>query len=105
MKKLLMLTCAVAAVLSVSAADWYRVRKDDAGRWWVVDPDGRDIFLRGIDHANWNGHFCEALGVNPYREEMKKRFASRAEWETQTLNRLNAWGFDALGAGCSPELR
>ena len=83
----------------------YRVRKDDAGRWWVVDPDGRDMFLRGIDHANWNGHFCEALGVNPYREENKKRYASQADWEKETLARLKSWGFNALGAGCSPELR
>ena len=105
MKRLLMMICAVASVFSVSAADWYRVRKDDAGRWWVVDPNGRDIFLRGIDHANWNGHFCEALGVNPYREENKKRYASQAEWETETLARLKSWGFNALGAGCSPELR
>ena len=105
MKKLLMMTCAVASVFSVSATDWYRARKDDAGRWWVVDPDGRDIFLRGIDHANWNGHFCEALGVNPYREENKKRYASQSEWEKETLARLKSWGFNALGAGCSPELR
>lgn len=83
----------------------YRVRKDGAGRWWVVDPDGRDMFLRGIDHANWNGHFCEALGVNPYREENKKRYPSQGEWETETLSRLKSWGFNALGAGCSPELR
>ena len=68
----------------------YRVRKDDAGGWWVVDPDGRDMFLRGIDHANWNGHFCEALGVNPYREENKKRYASQADWEKETLARLKS---------------
>ena len=82
-----------------------RIRQDADGRWWLVDPNGRDMFLRGIDYANWNGHFCEALGVNPYREEMKKRFASRAEWEAETLGRLKSWGFNALGAGCSPELR
>ena len=102
------LALAALAGQSIQAGEgsgFCRVRQSGDGRWWIVGPDGRDIFLRGIDHANWNGHFCEALGVNPYREEMKKRFASRAEWETQTLDRLNAWGFDALGAGCSPELR
>ena len=103
-----------AAVLTASAAQsshseqgdgFYRTNQDDNGRWWLVGPDGRNVFLRGIDHANWNGHFCEALGVNPYNEEMKKRFANRADWETETLSRLKAWGFNALGAGCSPELR
>ena len=90
---------------AVAGEGAYRVRKDDAGRWWVVAPDGRDMFLRGIDHANWNGHFCEELGVNPYREENKKRYAAQSEWEAETLSRLKAWGFNALGAGCSPELR
>ena len=91
--------------VAANAGGFYRVRQADDGRWWVVAPDGRDVFLRGIDHANWNGHFCEALGVNPYREENKKRFASQAEWEAETLGRLKAWGFNALGNGCSPELR
>jgi len=99
---------AMVAVHSIHADDgggFCRVRQGDGGRWWLVDPNGRDMFLRGIDHANWNGHFCEALGVNPYRREMKKRFASQAEWEVETLERLKSWGFNALGAGCSPELR
>lgn len=102
------LALAAFAVQSIQAGEgsgFCRVRQGGDGRWWIVGPDGRDVFLRGIDHANWNGHFCEALGVNPYREEMKKRFASQAEWERETLGRLKAWGFNALGAGCSPELR
>ena len=84
---------AMIAVHSIHAGEWSsfcRVRQGDDGRWWLVDPNGRDMFLRGIDHANWNGHFCEALGVNPYREEMKKRFASQAEWEAETLERLKS---------------
>ena len=89
-----------------SAGGFYRVRQDDAGRWWVVAPDGRDVFLRGIDHASWNGHWCEALGVYPYGEEMKKRFGGdKAAWEAETLERLGAWGFNALGNGCAKELR
>ena len=100
------IACALASALCAFAGDgFYRVRQDGDGRWWVVDPDGGKVFLRGIDHANWNGHFCEALGVNPYREENKKRFASQSEWESETLDRLAAWGFNALGNGCSPELR
>ena len=102
---------AILAVLLSSAfvcaaGAFYRVRQDDAGRWWVVAPDGRDVFLRGIDHASWNGHWCEALGVYPYGEEMKRRFGGdRAAWEKETLERLEAWGFNALGNGCAKELR
>ncbi len=102
---------AVALLLGVTAAavaageGFVSTRQDADGRWWLVDPDGRDLFLRGIDHANWNGHFCEALGVNPYRENNKRNYRSPGEWEDETLARLKAWGFNALGAGCSPELR
>ncbi len=103
-------TCAVVCAaltlaLSARGEGFVSVRQAEDGRWWLVSADGKDMFLRGIDHANWNGHFCEALGVNPYREENKKRFHSQREWEEETLSRLKAWGFNALGAGCSPELR
>ncbi len=85
---------------------FYGVRRDDAGRWWIVAPDGRDVFLRGIDHVSWRGHWCEALDAYPYGEENKKRFGGdKAAWEEETLSRLGAWGFNALGAGCAKELR
>ena len=93
------------ATPTVCAADgFYRVRQDDGGRWWVVAPDGGRTFLRGVDHANWNGHWCEALNVNPYREENRKRYPSQGAWEAETLDRLKSWGVNTLGAGCSPEL-
>ena len=91
---------------SATGTRFYGVRQDDDGRWWIVAPDGRDIFLRGIDHVNWRGHWCEALGVYPYGEENEKRFGgNHAAWEAETLDRLTAWGFNALGAGCGKELR
>ena len=98
---------------------FYRVSQDTNGVWWIISParragdsspaseeGGRATFLRGIDHANWNGHYCEALKTNPYRDEMTKKFGGdRKAWEAETLSRLKAWGFNALGAGCSAELR
>ncbi len=88
------------------SAGFYGISRHGDGRWWVVVPDGSTTFLRGVDHANWNGHWCEALGTNPYRDEMQKRFnGDRAAWEEETIARLKAWGFNALGAGCSKELR
>jgi len=83
---------------------FWRVKSDAAGKWWAVSPEGKETFLRGVDHANWNGHRCEALDTNPYRDEMAKRFASRTEWATQTVERLKSWGFNALGANSSTEL-
>jgi len=91
---------------AATGGGFYGTRQDEHGRWWIVAPDGRDVFLRGIDHASWNGHWCEALGVFPYGEENAKRFGGdKAAWEEETLARLGAWGFNALGAGCARELR
>ena len=84
---------------------FWSVSRNSDGRWWAIAPNGGRTFLRGVDHVNWYGHFCEALGTRPYHDEMIKRFPVRTEWETQTLNRLKSWGFNALGAGSSEELR
>ena len=93
-----------AAAVSQSRGFW-RVEQRKDGRWWAISPEGRDTFLRGVDHVNWGGMWCEALGTSPYHNEMEKRFASRSEWSEHTASRLKSWGFNALGAGCSSELR
>ena len=90
---------------SAPTSGFWRIATDDTGVSWAVAPDGAKTFLRGVDHANWNGHWCEALKTNPYRDEMAKKFAGdQAAWQEETLSRLKAWGFNMLGAGCSKEL-
>ena len=97
--------CAAAVARADSPASFWRIATDDTRVSWAVAPDGAKTFLRGIDHANWNGHWCEALKTNPYRDEMAKKFAGdQAAWQEETLSRLKAWGFNMLGAGCSKEL-
>ena len=105
-------TAVLATVLLFSACGrasaapgFWGISQDADGRWWAVAPDGEATFLRGVDHANWNGHYCEALKTHPYRDENAKRFGGdRAAWVEETLARLRNWGFNALGAGCSREL-
>ena len=90
---------------SAPAGGFWRIATDGSGVSWAVAPDGATTFLRGVDHANWNGHWCEALKTNPYRDEMAEKFAGdQAAWQEETLARLRAWGFNMLGAGCSKEL-
>ena len=90
---------------SAEPTGFWRIATDDSGVSWAVAPDGATTFLRGVDHANWNGHWCEALKTNPYRDEMAKKFAGdQAAWQEETLARLRDWGFNMLGAGCSREL-
>ena len=83
---------------------FWRVKRSDNGKWWAVSPEGKETFLRGVDHAVWDGHNCEALNKRPYRDEMAKKFSSRKEWAAETVHRLKSWGFNALGANSSKEL-
>ena len=102
-----------AAVLSLTATTcvdamnphngFYRLQNDDGDRWWVVDSRGCSVVLRGVDHVNWNGPWCEELRTNPYNDVMKKKFSSCNEWADETLSRLKAWGFNTLGS-CSTDL-
>ncbi|MBR4613264.1 MAG: hypothetical protein IKO40_11190 [Kiritimatiellae bacterium] len=101
------LSSAIAGGISAisAATGFWHLSQDADGRWWAVSPAGEATFLRGVDHANWNGHYCEALKTLPYRDENAKRFGGdRAAWVEETLSRLKEWGFNALGAGCSREL-
>ena len=78
----------VSAAFATETNAFYRVSQDTNGVWWIISParrvgdssaaaeeGGKPTFLRGIDHANWNGHYCEALKTNPYRDEMAKKFS------------------------------
>ncbi|MBR0056824.1 MAG: hypothetical protein IJP66_05790, partial [Kiritimatiellae bacterium] len=97
---------AAGGSLAAAPTGFWHLSQDEAGRWWAVSPAGEPTFLRGVDHANWNGHWCEALKTHPYRDENAKRFGGdKAAWATETLARLRDWGFNALGAGCSAELQ
>ena len=95
---------ACGAEPSPAQGGFYRLRQSDGGRWWVVDPGGRKTFLRGIDWVWVHGFHCEALGYSPYGRFVKANYPSREAWAEETLLRLKSWGFNALGAGCSPEL-
>ena len=80
------------------ATGFFRVELRD-GRWDVIDPLGRGFVPMGVDHVSYYGHFCEKLGYAPYNRHNLTNYASKAEWETETLGRLKAWGFTMLGAG------
>jgi len=87
------------------ATGFFRVVKKPDGRWWTVDPLGRGLVLLGVDHVSFHGHWCEKLGYAPYGRKNKEKYADPAEWERETLGRLKQWGFNMLGAGCSPGLK
>jgi hypothetical protein len=72
--------------------------------WWAIDPLGRGFVPLGVDHVKFRGHWCEKLGYAPYGRKNEAKYPSSAPWAEETLGRLRGWGFNLLGAGCSPEL-
>jgi hypothetical protein len=83
---------------------FFRVGQVD-GRWWFFDPNGRAFYVIGTDHANYNVHWCEALGYAPYHRNMVEKFGSEEAWAKSTVARLRAWGFNTVAANNSPSLR
>ena len=93
----------VVAAVSASAnnAGFYRVEREGAGAWRLVDPVGKPTVWLGVDHVKFNGFRCEEENNRMhYREANIKKFVTRAAWASNTVERLRGWGFNALGAGC-----
>jgi hypothetical protein len=87
------------------ATGFFRVVQKPDGRWWAIDPNGCGVVLLGVDHVTFQGHWCEKLGYCPHGKKNEKKYADRAEWESETLGRLKTWGFTMLGAGCDAKLK
>lgn len=63
------------------AAGYFQVGQDAAGRWWILDADGRPLFLRGVHGvAPAPNHHDGGLPDDP-------------------AARLRRWGFNAVGVG------
>ena len=93
----------VLAAVSASANNtgFYRVEREGAGAWRLVDSAGKPTVWLGVDHVKFNGFRCEEENNRMhYREANIKKFVTRAAWASNTVERLRGWGFNALGAGC-----
>lgn len=83
---------------------FFRVRQEGPV-WWIVDPNGRAFYAVGIDHVNYNVHWCEALGYAPYARNVAAKYGSEEKWAASAVARLKQWGFNSLGANNSPSTR
>ena len=72
--------------------------RDDAGKWWFVDPGGSPMFLSGIGVVTHNGHYSAALGYAPYARTVARKYPTLEDWATNTLARIRAWGFNFLSS-------
>jgi len=86
------------------ATGFFRVEQVD-GVWWFIDPNGNLFLPIGTDHASYFVHWCEQLGYAPYHRNMERKHGTEAAWAQETLQRLKAWGFTALGVNHSLYMR
>ena len=86
---------------------FFRVGRSVNGRWWLVDPEGRPFYFRGavaINRAGTQGGRRAKPGA--YAEAVDARYGwpvSPDRFVTETFARLEAWGFNALGAWTTEE--
>jgi hypothetical protein len=67
-------------------------------RWWLVTPDGRPFYANGIDHVTPDPDVDRQTGRCPYCDAIAAAYPSLDAWSAATVTRLQAWGFDTLGA-------
>src|SRR5687767_5666463 len=65
----------------------FRLPQDEAGRWWLFDPQGETFFFSGV-HDTCRSAEHDDAGLPP-----------------DAAARLRAWGFNALGVGGETTLR
>ena len=85
--------------LEAGGCGFFRVR-ECGGRWTAVDPSGRPFAVLGIEKVDMGGMPCEALGYSPYGRYCREHYPDKAAWVRETSDRLRAWGFNMLAAGC-----
>lgn len=73
------------------------VRKQD-GRWVFRTPDGRPFYSLGVNAVRVADEVERGSGRCPYCDVVATRYADTVSWAATTGERLEAWGFNTLGA-------
>ena len=83
---------------------WFRL-EEVAGRWWLVDPEGRAFLSIGVNNVSFRPDHARDGGGVPYHETVNALYRSPTDWANTALARLRRWGFNTLGARSSPITR
>jgi len=74
-------------------------------RWWLVTPDGRPFYANGIDHVSSTPDVDIQTGRCPYCEAIAAGYPDLDTWASATVDRLQSWGFNTLGAWSDSDLK
>lgn len=98
----LLLALAAGPVLGAPREGFFRL-ETDRGVWWLVDPQGKRFFSRGVAQVNMGVALDRFDPAAPAYCAM--RFSPSPEkWRQATLDRLKSWGFNTLGTGADDGL-
>ncbi|HEY5013247.1 MAG TPA: hypothetical protein VIK61_11170 [Acidimicrobiia bacterium] len=85
------------AGVRLTASGFFRTEKR-AGRWWLVTPDGHRFYSSGVDHVSADPDTDRQTGACPYCEAIAAQYPSTEAWANATVERLQRWGFNTIGA-------
>ncbi|MGI5923125.1 MAG: beta-galactosidase [Lentisphaeria bacterium] len=100
------------------ATGFFRAEKY-AGKWYLVDPDGRLFFSRGVNGLSAGAYWLNdgeraklfrrprpASGnvFNFYKDNILAKHGSAAAWNEFQLRRLQSWGFNTIANWSEPAL-
>jgi hypothetical protein len=88
---------AQAAPIHLDATGFFHTQQA-GGRWWLVTPEGKPFFSLGVNHVTANSDTDQQTGQCPYCEAVAKDYPSTQAWVDATVKRLDAWGFNTIGA-------
>ncbi len=66
---------------------WHTEKMGD--RWWICTPEAHGLFLQDVEYVN--------LTDSTAQNAMTKKYGNVANWSEATLERMKAWGFNAIG--------
>lgn len=82
------------------SAGFFRVGRTHGGRWWLLDPEGRPFFSRGVAAVNRQGRAATAPGqvLGGYAQTVWRRWGVDVQgFPEHASERLAAWGANTLG--------
>ncbi len=98
-----LMVCLCSTPASGAPREGFFRLETERGIWWLVDPQGRRFFSRGVAQVNMGVALDRFDPAAPAYCAM--RFSPSPEkWQQATLGRLAAWGFNSLGTGADDAL-
>ncbi len=88
----------IEASTVVGREGFFRVGKSTQGRWWLIAPEGKPFFYRGVTSVNFRY-------PDRYVPVVTEKYGKDPDtFRDKALGRMRSWNFNALGAWTAPEL-